>query len=128
MNFTTVKIPDYVESAVWNAVHDRDFEGLDPDEDYSDYNLFKYHADIRYETKTAKSFTELEQELKQEFGEAFNDKCDYTIDKWGERIIVMFQTECWYWYSEEWGLTMAEAIASVIPCRPDHIENVTQAF
>ena len=120
--------PDYVSSAVYNAVNDQDVSGLVQDEDYTDYGLHKYHVDILYKTNTAKDLIELELELNQEFGEAFDDQCDYSVDKWGDNITVHFQTITWYWYSAEWQGPISDYIADIIGCDPIYIDNVTETF
>ena len=120
--------PGYVSSAVYNAVNHRDFSGLDSEEDYTDYGLHKYHADLIYNTNTARNLVELHLELGQEFGEAFDDQCDYTIDKWGDNTIVQFQSACWYWFSEEWKVPIAEYIADIVECGPTQVAHVTETF
>ena len=120
--------PGYVSSAVYNAVNLRDFSALEDVEDYTDYGLHKYHADLYYKTNTATDLVELHLELNQHFGEAFHDECDYTIDKWGDNITVRFQSMCWYWFSDEWQQSIAEYIADIIGCDPKEVENVTETF
>ena len=119
---------DYLPSAVYNAVHDEDFSGLAEDEDYQEYGLHKYHADILYKTNTARDLKELHLELQQEFGEAFEDSCDYSIDKWGDKIVVHFQSIVWYWFSEEWNIPITDYIAGIIGCDPSYIDNVTETY
>ena len=120
--------PDYISSAVYMAVNHQDYSGLAQDEDYTDYGLHKYHADLIYKTNTATDLVELHLELNQQFGEAFHDECDYTIDKWGNNITVRFQSITWYWYSNEWQGTIAEYIATIIGCDPKEVEDVTETF
>ena len=120
--------PDYISSAVYMAVNHEDFNGLVQDEDYTEYGLHKYHADLTYKTSTATDLVELHLELNQHFGEAFDDQCDYTIDKWGNNITVHFQSLTWYWYSNEWQRTIAEYISDMIGCDPKEVTNVTETF
>ncbi len=114
-------------SAVYNAIHLKDFTGLDNDTDYSEQGLIKLCAEINYST-SFKSLKDLGVELSNKFADAWDDSTNYTIQTFDNEIDLTFTTTMWFWWCDSWEGAPSDYIASRLSIESSLVSGVIEDY
>jgi len=114
-------------SAIYNAIHLKDFSGLDDETNYSDQGLIKLCAELNYSAEM-KPLRELETELSYIFGDAWDDCENYTIQTYDGEIDLTFTTSKWYWWSDSWEGAPSDYLAKRIGVSPGLVSGVIEEY